>query len=91
MSITYDEDGANILIEGEQCPTCSGKHTLYDATFGFWKCEDCSTVWGKDIDDPDYEETDYERCPYCEQMTAYYSKFFGMMRCNVCASHWMVM
>ncbi len=65
MSITYDEDGADVLIEGETCPTCSGTHTLYDSTFGFWKCEDCSTVWGKDIDDPDYDEADEEELDYC--------------------------
>jgi hypothetical protein len=46
MSITYDEDGADILIEGKTCPTCSGNNTLYDPTFGFWKCEDYSSLWG---------------------------------------------
>ena len=48
----------------EPCPTCSSTHTAYDAVFGFWKCEDCSGVWGYSSDDPDYDEA-VEPCPVC--------------------------
>lgn len=65
MAISYDEDESAVVMEGETCPTCSGSATTYDPVFGFWKCEDCSTVWGKDIDDPDYEDLDEEEENYC--------------------------
>ncbi|NWF58105.1 MAG: hypothetical protein HXY43_01990 [Fischerella sp.] len=32
----------------------------FDAEFGFYKCESCSTFWALDEDDPDYEQ-----CPSC--------------------------
>ena len=63
MSLSYSEDGDRILIEGEPCPSCGSTATLKDTDFGFWKCEDCSTVWGHDKDDPDYDEA--EPCPVC--------------------------
>ena len=40
----------------EPCPECRSTATEYDPLFGYWKCEDCSTVWGHDADDPDYDE-----------------------------------
>jgi ribosomal protein L37AE/L43A len=58
MSLSYHEDGERISIEGEPCPSCSSTATLFDRPFGFWKCEDCSTVWGRDKDDPDYEDAE---------------------------------
>jgi hypothetical protein len=43
-----------------ECINCGSTRTRYDSAFGFYKCEDCSTVWGKDEDDPDYEEFEDE-------------------------------
>lgn len=50
----YDE-GIRI---NEPCPHCNSKNTEFEPIFGFWKCEDCSTVWGHDKDDPDYEDAE---------------------------------
>lgn len=58
MSISYYEDGDSIIMEGEPCPSCSSTATSKEAGYGYWKCEDCSTVWGHDEDDPDYAEVD---------------------------------
>lgn len=63
MTVSYHDDGDKISIEGEQCPECQSNATLFDRTFGFWKCEECSNVWGRDRDDPDYDEA--EVCPTC--------------------------
>lgn len=77
--ISYEEDGEDILMSGEPCPECKSRSTFKNAGFGYWKCEDCSTVWGHDADDPDYDEVDphswlladepreedYEVCPTC--------------------------
>lgn len=68
-------------IIAEPCPNCQSAATQYDRAFGFWKCESCSTVWGHDKDDPDYEELSecetcygdrmvpteagYDSCPTC--------------------------
>lgn len=56
----YDE-GERIA---EPCPECHSRQTYYEPVFGFWKCEECSTVWGDDEDDPDYDEA--ELCPECK-------------------------
>lgn len=48
----YDE---GVAIH-EPCPNCQSRATEFDAVFGFWKCEDCSTVWGHDKDDPDWDD-----------------------------------
>lgn len=58
MSLSYIEDGDSTYIEGEPCPTCRSTATLKEVGYGFWKCEDCSTVWGYDKDDPDYDEAE---------------------------------
>lgn len=53
MPISYD-DGEAI---GEVCPACCGDNTHFEIAFRFWKCEDCSTVWGVGLNkryfDPD--------------------------------------
>jgi len=46
------------IIVAEPCPTCGSTHTVYEAVYRFWKCEDCSGVWAHDADDPDYEEVE---------------------------------
>jgi ribosomal protein L37AE/L43A len=55
-----EDNGEDIQIEGEPCPTCESEYTVYNREFGFWKCEECSTVWGHDKDDPDYDEVEVE-------------------------------
>lgn len=57
--MNYDE-GEPI---GLPCPHCDSEATNFEPVFGYWKCEDCSTVWGSDEDDPDYD--DAELCPNC--------------------------
>ena len=47
-----------------RCKNCNSPNTTYDHNYGFWQCKDCSTVWGSDIDDPDYD--DPEICPQCK-------------------------
>ncbi|PMB00059.1 hypothetical protein CEN50_04705 [Fischerella thermalis CCMEE 5268] len=42
------------------CIECGSHEVRFDAEFGFYKCESCSTVWALDEDDPDYEQ-----CPSC--------------------------
>ncbi|MEH2061333.1 MAG: hypothetical protein V7K50_03525 [Nostoc sp.] len=39
-----------------KCINCDSSQVRYNSTFGFYKCESCSTVWGMDDDDPDYDE-----------------------------------
>ncbi|MHC5594822.1 MAG: TFIIB-type zinc ribbon-containing protein [Nostoc sp.] len=39
-----------------KCINCKSSQVRYDSAFGFYKCENCSTVWGQDKDDPDYDE-----------------------------------
>jgi ribosomal protein L37AE/L43A len=58
MSVSYDYDGIEVIIEGEECPDCSSIETYFDRTFGFWKCQNCSTIWGHDKDDPDHEDVE---------------------------------
>ncbi len=38
------------------CTNCGSHKVRYDAEFGFYKCESCSTVWARDEDDPDWDE-----------------------------------
>jgi DNA-directed RNA polymerase subunit RPC12/RpoP len=45
------------------CINCGSDQARYDSAFGIYKCETCSTVWGKDKDDPDYDEP--ASCPKC--------------------------
>jgi DnaJ-class molecular chaperone len=51
------------------CINCDSPQVSYDPVFGFYKCANCSEVWGKDEDDPDYEDCkifdDMDRCPTC--------------------------
>lgn len=54
MALTYDEGEAI----GEECPTCQSDHTCFESVFGFWKCEDCSSVWALDKNDPDYQDVE---------------------------------
>jgi rubrerythrin len=42
------------------CIECGSHEVRFDAEFGFYKCESCSTFWALDEDDPDYEQ-----CPSC--------------------------
>ncbi|QHG15795.1 hypothetical protein [Nostoc sp. ATCC 53789] len=50
-------------IKTPNCINCGSQETRYDSAFGFYKCESCSTVWGNDEDDPDYDES--VSCPDC--------------------------
>jgi DnaJ-class molecular chaperone len=62
MTLSYSEDGEYIDIESDICPNCQNTNTrLRDG--GYWKCEDCSTVWAYDKHDPDYDEPDL--CTTC--------------------------
>lgn len=49
-------------IASELCPTCYGQNTHFEISFRFWKCDDCSTVWGvgknkTEFDPKKYHET----------------------------------
>ena len=57
----YDEGTAI----GDPCPECRSTATEFDPGFRFWTCEDCSTVWSEDGDDPDYNEL---RCNRCDRL-----------------------
>lgn len=46
------------------CINCGSHQIRHDSVFGFYKCESCSTVWGNDADDPDYDE-DSNACSIC--------------------------
>lgn len=62
------DDGEQIA---EPCPSCGGRNTVFDSVFRFWKCDDCSSVWAYDTDDPDYDELeDYDICPVCQGTSA---------------------
>lgn len=82
MSRTYDWDEAGLVVEGEHCPTCNSSNTRYDNDFGFWKCEDCSVVWGHDKDDPDYDEP--EICPECSSTDTAKIMGYRVWRCGAC-------
>lgn len=44
-------------FSGFGCPDCGTENNIYqDEIFGFYKCENCSAMWGFDEDDPDYED-----------------------------------
>ncbi|MFB2770351.1 hypothetical protein ACE1AT_13830 [Pelatocladus sp. BLCC-F211] len=48
------------------CIECGSHEVRFDADFGFYKCESCSTFWSSDEDDPDYEDDyDYGSCCQC--------------------------
>jgi ribosomal protein L37AE/L43A len=57
MTLRYEEDGDEVSIEGEHCPSCYSTETFFDRVFRSWKCERCSMVWNED-DDPDYEDAE---------------------------------
>lgn len=40
------------------CIECGSHEVRFDAEFGYYKCESCSTFWASDEDDPDYDELD---------------------------------
>lgn len=42
------------------CIECHSTAVHHDNVFGFYKCENCSLMWGFDDDDPDYDEDLYE-------------------------------
>jgi len=41
----YEDDGDETVAVGEPCPMCGSHATEYRLNGGFWKCEDCSTIW----------------------------------------------
>lgn len=88
MARTYDLDEAGLVVEGENCPDCNSSNTRYDNGFGFWKCEDCSTVWGHDKDDPDYDEPDI--CPECQREASGILNFPEWRRCDGCGYEWRI-
>ncbi|MCC5669871.1 hypothetical protein LC653_40225 [Nostoc sp. CHAB 5784] len=45
-------------LKTPNCINCGSHQVRYDSVFGFYKCENCSTVWGNDEDDPDYDEVE---------------------------------
>ena len=40
----------------EVCPECGSEKIEFNATYGFYKCNNCQHCWGHDKDDPDYDE-----------------------------------
>lgn len=45
-----------ILGSGGICPECDSDNTTYNPEYGFRTCEDCANIWGREEDDPDYDE-----------------------------------
>ncbi|WP_445630416.1 hypothetical protein [Nostoc sp. DSM 114167] len=43
-------------LKTPNCINCGSPNVRYDSEFGFYRCESCSTLWGNDEDDPDYDE-----------------------------------
>lgn len=57
----YDIDEVRLYTEDpdrQECPECESEKTYLNTTFGFYKCERCSLIWGFDKDDPDYEDAE---------------------------------
>lgn len=44
----------------QTCPHCRSQNIVFNRDYGFYSCNDCSSVWGYSGDDPDYEELDNE-------------------------------
>jgi transcription initiation factor TFIIIB Brf1 subunit/transcription initiation factor TFIIB len=40
------------------CIHCGSQNIVYNHDHGFYRCNDCSTVWGYSHNDPDYDEFD---------------------------------
>jgi ribosomal protein L37AE/L43A len=59
-------------IKTPNCINCESSQVRYDSTFGFYKCENCSTVWGQDKDDPDYEELEESEQEWQKLHEAYF-------------------
>nr|MDZ8057433.1 hypothetical protein [Nostoc sp. EkiNYC01] len=53
------------MTKNENCPNCESSRSEYQASYGYWECQDCGHAWGLDKDDPDYEEEEFDDCPEC--------------------------
>lgn len=57
------------LGSGGICPDCDSDNTTHNPEYGFRTCENCGHIWGRDEDDPDYDDDlpaeDYGPCCAC--------------------------
>ncbi|BAZ54195.1 hypothetical protein NIES4103_68800 (plasmid) [Nostoc sp. NIES-4103] len=73
-------------LKTPDCIECGSRQVRHDPEFGFYKCENCSTVWSNDEDDPDYEEYDSDDCPSCgaDSIHIVWDSMEESKRCEIC-------
>lgn len=74
------------------CPKCNQTDIIFESNYGHRICNSCGYVWGKDEDDPDYEEVDFSdlatpECIDCGSTRVYWTEF-GFLKCESCGLLW---